>query len=360
MSVSAIIYIGSSSVSGGLLDGKKLIFTAERECHFQEKLDSTIFADTVAEALKLLMNDLLTARAGTPALPAGNPSKVTVFLSSPFVAGQLNVLRQSAPKPFRITEKVIWNLIEREEAKLKIDRRHILVDSKTMRFALNGYVVSTPHGQRVSDLELAHYLSIGDNEILTKFRNIIKGACHHEAIAFHSASFAIFSVVRHLRPADESLLLIDVGGEITELALVWQGIIQKTLSFPLGAHALIREVIATRGLTPAVARSHLELGQEKKTDAVGAEWLDSFMTGISQILQHRFWGGEIILITEDAALGPRFSELLARAPLGKITFSARPVATNTLSREALAPFVGLAPAAKPSLPLFAAAAFVLI
>ncbi|MEK7650473.1 MAG: hypothetical protein AAB364_01220 [Patescibacteria group bacterium] len=358
MSVIALVHIGSASVSGGLLSDKKLIFATEHECRFTEKLDSKMFLGDVADALKLVMQDLLNAKFGSP-------SKVIVFLSAPFVAGQLQTLKQENQNKFKVTESLIWDLVSRETNKYKTDKQHTVIDSKIMRFYLNGYEIAEPHGQQAQSLEVAHYLSISASEVIAKFKNVIKSACHHEQIEWHSASFANYLLVRDWRPKDEGFLLLDIGGELTELSLVWQGIIRESFSFPLGGHAALRQAVAS-GESRSSGRSALELKHEKSTkilekkvDKTEQEWVNNFKTGLEQVLHNKFWSGEIILLTEDPAWQNLFGTWLEHAELGKIIFNTGKISVIPLTSDLLNKLVKVESGVKASVNLLVSSLFVL-
>lgn len=357
MSLVALVHIGSASVSGGLLSDKKLIFATEQECRFTAKLDSKMFLGDVADALKLVMQDLLNAKFGPSLSRAGSPSKVIVFLSAPFVAGQLQMLKQTSEAKFKVTEKLIWELTSRETDKYKTDKQHTVIDSKIMRFFLNGYEIAEPHGQTAQSLEVAHYLSISASEVIAKFKNVIKSACHHEQIEWHSASFATYAVARDWRPKDEGFLLLDIGGELTELSLVWQGIIRESFSFPLGGHAALRQAVAS-GESRASGRSALELKHEKKVNKTEQEWLASFKSGLEQILHNKFWSGEIILLTEDPTWQNLFGTWLERAELGKIIFNTGKISVIPLTSELLNKLVKVESGVKASVNLLVSSLFV--
>ncbi|MCC6290915.1 hypothetical protein IT398_02525 [Candidatus Nomurabacteria bacterium] len=331
MSVRAIVYVGSSSVSGGLISEKKLVFQTEKECRVPEKLEGKIFLDDVGETLKRVMADLLGAKMGSP-------EKVLIFLASPFIVGSLNIIRHTAEKPFSVTEKLVGELLMKETEKIKNDPKQSLIDSKIMRFRLNGYTVNEPHGQVVSNLEIAHYLSVASREVTEKFGGIIRSACHHDQVEWHSSSFAIFTSLRDKRPTEQSFVLVDIGGELTELTLVWRGIIRETMSYPIGSHALVREAMVSGEQASVVARAKLESeGEDKKGRDYKSEteWAESFVAGLEKVLQHRFWSGEIVLLVEEGSLGSRFAKILRQADLGKTIFSAKLPVINLLEPKTL-------------------------
>lgn len=353
MSVIALVHIGSVSVSGGLWSDKKLIFATEHECRFTENLDAKLFLGDVADALKLVMRDLLSAKFGSP-------SKVAVFLSSPFVAGQLQALKREEKDKFKVTEQVIGAMVLEQTNKYRGDRRHIVIDSKITRFILNGYIVSRPHGQRVRTLELAHYLSIASGAVIEKFKNVIKSACHHEQIEWHSASFAAYAVARDWRPQGANFLLLDVGGEITELSLVWQGLIRESFSFPLGGHAVLRRVVAG-GESRASGKSMLALGHArtgKVLEKAEQQWLANFKTGLETVLPNRFWSGEIVLLTEDPTWNDLFKTWLERATLGEFALPAGRTTVIPLTFELLRKLVAVETGVGASVNLLVSSLFV--
>ncbi len=354
MSLIAVVHVGSGTVSGALLSGRKIVFATEQECRFQEKLDPQIFSQTIAEAFRAVVQSLSSAKLGSPA-------RVAVFLSSPFVAGRLNLLKQNAEKPFKVTEKLIADLIATEQVKLKADTQHTVIDSKIMRFTLNGYEVAAPHGQRASELEVAHYLSLAPRALVEKLAELVQNAFHHtrEKIEFHSASFASFLVLRHLRPASQSFLILDISAELSELALVWQNVIWETLSYPLGSHSLLREKATKHGIAPAVARATLDEQVAKNISPAQLAWLDELERSILNILRHRFWSGEIALIAEDDSLAPVFLRILQTTIPDRSVFSSRRVEVKLLQSGDLGALVDSS-VARVALPLLVDSAFMLI
>lgn len=353
MSLSAIVHVGSSTISAALVDAKKIIFAASREYRFQEQLDQKVFLDTVAESFKLVLQDLTQAKRGSP-------SPVTIFLASPFIAGRLNILRRQADRPFKITAGLLSELANTDLEALKKDQRHEVVDSQVMRYMVNGYAVAQPEGQHASNLELAHYVSVGDRELLKKFRDIVKNVFHQDQVRFHSASLAIFASLLRTRPqAHSSLVLLEVGGEVTELSFINQGLIQESFSFPLGSHSLVRDRVQKAQLSPAVAKSHLELGHAK-ADTAEQAWQEQLLTGLKQVVQHGFWSGEVVLLVEDQALCTRFAELLSSELFSKLSFSAKSTEASTLCADNFTKHVSIEAGVNPSLPLIASSGFVLI
>lgn len=358
MSLIAVVHVGSASVSGALLDGKKIIFATETECRFQDKLDPAIFSQTITDSFRSVVQSLANAKLGSPA-------RVAVFLSSPFVAGRLSILKhRDDTKLFRVTEKLVSDLIATEVDKFKQDTQHVVIDSKIMRFALNGYEVTAPHDQKVNELEISHYLSLAPRELVAKLTELVSNAFHHHKnkIDFHSFGFATFLLLRHLRPADQSFLVLDIGGELSELALVWQGVIWETLSYPLGSHSLLRERVAKHTVAPTVARAILEQSGSsslEKLSSAERAWLDGLEQGVSSIMRHRFWSGKIILIAEDGVLAPVFVNLLQSAGLDKSVSSSRKIKVESLASEMLRGLLDRG-ATKSGLPLLVDAAFVLI
>ena len=263
-----IIDLSNDSVSGLLLDPaydkvRKIFCSPTRvvtrvPLPFQSKLNLERFLNQVVTALKTVL-DAITRE------PSCQPARVVCFLSAPFYASQTRVVRHTAEKPFRVTSTSLNNLIA-TDLKQFIQQHpqlynevladaHQVIESKTMQIKLNRYPTHSPEGQTASEIELYHYVSIGSERIIARFREVIKGFVHRAPIEFHSFPFALFSICRDHFDDQRYRLLIDIGAEVTEVLLLAEDILWESISFPAGHNGLIRELAKILNTVPEEALS---------------------------------------------------------------------------------------------------------
>lgn len=327
MSLYTLVHIGSGAVSVGVLDGAKLVLTVTQPCRYQARLDQASFVTTVDAALKEALQALTTK--WRQALPPAE-----LFFSSPFVAGQLNLLRRTEANSFRVTDKVVAALVQSDLSRLQQDQRHELIDNQAVQLLVNGYVATKALGQAANSLEVAHYVSVADRAMLQRFRQTIYNACHHRELRCHAGVLAAAETLQRLQDQESGLVLVEVGGEITEISFIASGIVRSSHSFPMGSHSLWRHHANEKQLAPAIARSHVELGLVKPGVALD-QWQNSLLAGLREVLQHGFWSGQLWLLAEDQTLASHFGELLQGEALSKATFGAKSIAGHFLDHNVL-------------------------
>jgi hypothetical protein len=267
-----IIDLSNDSVSGLLLDPTydktREIFCSPTRAvtrvplPFQVELNLERFLNQVVTALKTVLEAV--AREAD-----SRPAKVICFLSAPFYASQTRVVRHTAEKPFRVTSTLLNNLIATDLKQFiqqhpqlyneVLDDAHRVIESKTMQIKLNRYPTHLPEGQIASEVELYHYVSIGSERIIARFREVVQGFVHRAPIEFHSFPFALFSICRDHFGDQRYRLLIDIGAEVTEVLLLAEDILWESISFPAGHNGLIRELAKALNTVPEEALSALRI-----------------------------------------------------------------------------------------------------
>lgn len=295
MPLVAIVDIGSTSVGAALALMPRrqraghqvcasIIFSTRNEINFPEHdIDPNRFLEGIAVALKKTMLDVVKAGKGAP-------ERVEVFLSAPFYASQTRAVRKQAAEPFVITPALIKELTAVEVAD------HATIESELLGIRANGYQLRNPYKQPALDLEVQHFLSLAAPEIIKRFSSVIEGAVHHSRVRFHTFAYVFYRVLQLALPHQHNLLVLDIGGEISELSLLWHGVLRETISFPFGRNWLLRNVAARIGATPAAAYSAVKLSlagtrqaQDPRFDqaltAVRNEWLTSFRSALNKLLE---------------------------------------------------------------------------
>ncbi len=384
MSLVAIIDIGSISVGGALvnLPRKKIsqrkagtcveiIKSVRHEAAIQENLDVRRFLAGMDTALKETLVELELSGQG-------RPSRVICFLSSPFHASQTRLITHTETKPFTVTPKLVANLMAAELEKFKQtqkdlfarrgDHGHEVVENKIIQIKLNGYPTATPYRQRASEIAISNFISFTSKDVIDRFRNLIIGGWHQTRLEWHSFAFTFFNILNELLGTPQDFLLLDIGGEITELSLSWQGLLWNTASFPSGRNFVARELAREFATTGDEAYSSLKLYQsghhrlaaaEKMAGALGPikeKWLAAFRQSLSRVVDRSFLPANIYLVG-DLDILPLFKEWLAEESFDSFAISNKKFSVNIIAQDWIDRFCHHGPSVARDLSLMVEAIF---
>jgi hypothetical protein len=209
-------------------------------------------------------------RVGSRVVKAGmgTPKRIFTILSSPWYASQTRIITLEKNEPFVFTQKLHDDLVKKE---ISIFEQEYLkkfgypnekvreLEVKTIRTKLNGYEVAEPLNQKVESFEMTLFVSISPEQILEKIGDAISKNFHKKDIKFSSFVMASFVVTRDAFIKDEDFLLIDLGGEVTDISMVKKGVLRESISFPLGTNFMIRGISLGLQCTLEESRSYLSL-----------------------------------------------------------------------------------------------------
>lgn len=361
MSVVAIVDIGSTSVGGALVTERPrrggvnevcstIIASSRNEIAFQEQIDLDHFLNGMEAVLKQTLTDL--QKQGRE-----SPRQIEIFLSAPFYAAQTVVSRRREIQPFTVTPKLVSELVRSEAAKFERDE-HQFIEHKVMQFRLNGYPLTRPYGRQTTDLEVTSYVGIASSRVLNRFREVVQSVFHHRELVWHSFTFAFFSLLNRVLPADRCFLIVDIGGEITELSVLSKGVLRGSTSFPSGRNSLVRSLAQKLHTTSSEAYDRLKLlvnevqHTQAKSDLLEALteiktlWSQSFEDGLGQILSDCLFFDRAYVIGDPTVVS-LFRSWIAERSIETLVAGRQPIETETVSKELLNHFCQLESSVAP-------------
>lgn len=323
-----VLDIRSSSIGGALFliskSGPPEIIYSTREPI--TLIDDISFSKFLSLSIRTL--DTVINRISSQAL--GSPKRIYCTLSSPWYSSQSRVISFKRETPFLFNIKLANNLIKKEidlfreeyiDKYKHLDNNIKLLEFKNMNISLNGYSTQKPLNQKATELEMNLFVSMGEEKVLEKIKGSIAKRFYPEDIIFSSFQMNSFAVARDVFVHDENFLLIDIGGEITDISMIKKDILRSSLSFPLGRNYLIREVKKTLDCSIDEAQSFISLYQEDhaskslktKLEPVIADirmkWLKSFQESLASI-SNDISIPSIVFITADSDLADFFIQII--------------------------------------------------
>ena len=244
--------IRSSSVGGALFRAQKsgipkIIISFREPVALEKNVNADRLLFLTMKSLEIVANKIYMAGLGAP-------ERFFCVLSSPWHISQTRVIKLEKNAPFIFTSKLADSLIEKEISLFEeeylakyMDARDTVrsIELKNIKTMLNGYEAPNPLNQKAKELEMVIFISMSGEQILNKIEETIRKHFTFQSIKFSSFTVASFAVVRDMYTKSEDFLLIDIGGEVTDISMIKKSVLRESISFPLGCNFIIRGVAST-------------------------------------------------------------------------------------------------------------------
>jgi len=334
-----VFNIRSSTVDGALFEVQnsgipKIIFSVQEPIKMEKKVNIDNFLLLTIESLKIIANKIYKTGLGAP-------SRTFCVLSSPWYVFQTRIINFKKNTPFIFTPKLVDELVKKEvklfeeEHTLKygnFDNKVRVIELKNIKTMLNGYEISEPFNKKTKELEMNIFVSIVGEQVLKEIEDTINQYFHFKQIEFSSFILSFFTVVRDMYPKQENFLLVDIGGEVTDISMVKKNTLRESMSFPLGRNFLIRGVASDLDCTLSEADSFISLFKDghaeesiaKKLtlilDKLKTEWLNKFQESLAN-LSKDISIPSTIYIAIDKDLVDFFSEIIKTEQFSQYTLT---------------------------------------
>lgn len=347
----AIFDIGSGSVGGAMvripMDGKGvpviLKVAQSNEIKFRKDLDFDSLMKDMTSALYLTANSLYDKKSGAP-------DEIYCVLASPWYLSETRVIKLAKEKPFMFSKHLATELIEKEIFNLTEifkgkygDGEGIpeIIEQHTMAVSLNGYRMEDPLGKKCKSLEMDMLISLAPKVSLDKIRDTLSKIYHHIDISFASFTMATYLAVRDKYITQDSYLLLDISGEITDVGIVSKGVLKAVLSFPFGRKTFFKQICSKMDIELRDAKEFFKLycdntlsaELKKKVDpvieSIEKSWNQSFSECISS-LPRTLVLPDTIFLTADNDIKNWFADVLRNEEYLQPTVSNRKCTVITL------------------------------
>ena len=180
--------------------------------------------------------------------------KAYMILASPWYASQTRVVNLRKSEPFIFTEELFVEMIRKESTAFKNEHTKgrfkkaaqednlVLIEEHVVQLKCNGYEVKNPFEKKVKTVEMPLYLSVAPQVVLEAFTSSVKNVFPKIDIVFGTFPLAYFFAARELYSKFDDALLVDVSGEVTDIAFVLNGVLLEITSFPLGKNTIFRRL----------------------------------------------------------------------------------------------------------------------
>jgi len=261
--------IGSASVGAALFETNtkvipKIIYSVREIIPVQRQIDFDNFVFLTMKTLQIVAGKICLAHLGIP-------ERIFCTLSSPWYASQTRVITFNKNTPFLFNNKFANNLIDKEiklfgkeyiENTESVNSMRVL-ELKNIQTIADGKVQEKITEQKIKNIEITLFISMSGEEFLNKIEDVISQHFHEKKIQFSSLTTNTFSLFRDMFSDKNNFILLDIGGEVTDLSMVKNDILVDYISFPLGYNYLFRNVAEALDCTLGEAKSYISLYKDK-------------------------------------------------------------------------------------------------
>jgi len=356
--LSVVLDIGSGSVGGAFVifsenEKPRIMFNVRKPIIFQKDFKFERFLFSMLKAIEEVLEELSKTKLG-------KPRQVFCILAAPWYVSETRSVVFEDEQAFTVTQKKVEDLILNEVNILKesfnvqykdiTDSKAEIIEVENINMKLNGYETNAPYGKKVKKIEAHLYISISAGQVLQEIRQKISKILGLNNVVFNSFSLSAFDTIRNLYSEQEDFMFVDIGGEMTDVSVVRDGILVETESFPFGKNFLLRMISSELKTVNDEALSSFSLYMEEKTtDAnkikikaalsrVEEEWSEVLCKTLKSMSANVTLPGFIFTIS-DIPFGPWFSEVIKNKWSGKVLFMGETIKTTVINPLVLSKFV---------------------
>jgi len=264
-----IIDIGSGSVGAGLVlesaNRPRVLFQTRSNIDLSSNLNFNSFLSEMTKSLRQVIEKVSKSRKGMP-------TKIRVFLSSPWAVSQTRVIKLRKNAEFTFTKKIADEYVGKEICNFEKSSLNVyknenqnmrLIEKELFQIKLNGYKTNNPFGKKTMSFEMFLFLTASPEKVIDFVAYEIK-KFFNLPVKFSSFVLPSFVTIRDIFPDDRNFIMIDVAGEITDVSLIKDDILLETSSFPLGRNSLIYNIAKLTGHNKTLAETFLDLYVDDK------------------------------------------------------------------------------------------------
>jgi hypothetical protein len=327
--LAVIIDIGSGVVSGAIVSIPKgsdglirptFFYQTSRtiECHASAACEP--LKKSMVHALEAVVDEVSHAHVGVP-------DRVYVILASPWCLSQTRTTTLKKIMPFKVTPETVVQMVDKEKKLFTADihdhlggeyRSPITIETIVLSISCDRKTVYELPKHPISLLELTISMTVVDESVISEIQKALDRGFMGKDVLYHSFMTTSFCVARDLLPGKKNMLLVDIGGEVSDISYGENDVLKQSLSVPFGTHTLIRKAITSEQATIREIKSLVKMHQSNLLhgkvsnrldhvfDTIGKDWKKHFKNALTHL--HVDQSLEVIILFADADIGEWFAE----------------------------------------------------
>jgi len=326
--INLIIDVGSGSVGVAVVSvcsspsvTPEIFYTNRKEIKYYGGLNSRRFLFSMISAFEEALNDVQKNFISISKNKI-NIKETHCFFSSLWHISQTRVLINENRKDTKITKSLINEIVEKESKifetstlksgiNISAENDVQIIEEKIMQIKLNGYETSEPYSKIAKTLEINFFISAVSKKVIEILEESFFRFFNNKIIQYHTFINTAFVALRDINPTINDYLFLDISGEVTEIAIIKNGVLFDSISFPFGKSSIIRKLSESLGTNreEAVSRALLYKSNNliKTKDSkiskiikdLMKEWHKMFDISIKQLLSNIALPQVIFFMSDD-------------------------------------------------------------
>lgn len=280
----------------------------------------------------------------------GAPEKIFCVLGSPWYLSQTRIVKMAKEKPFVFSRRVADDLLRKELSSLENEYEEkygttksapVMIEHTIVSVALNGYVIDDPIGKKAKALEMNIIISLSPQMCIDAISDCLVRTFHDVPVHYSSFMTSAYLAVRDQFIDPHSYLLVDVGGEVTDVAIVSKGVLKSSLSFPFGRKEFFRFMSTKLNMELRDAEELFSLYRndaldQKRKETLGPlfelieqSWSEAFYN-VLRLLPHALGLPSTVFLTADVDVRDWFARALRNGRYVRSIVSLHPLTVITL------------------------------
>ena len=370
-----VFNIGSSSVGAGLVKFRRgkvpeIIYITREPIPYQEVVTPDRFLRDMVTTLGTVHARLHKEGLAHLKFTQYGSHKIRhafYAFSSPWAASQTKIASLENPEPVTVTREMVDSIITKAEKAFEsevidstrdpgLKDKLSIIENRIIQIRLNGYETTDPYGKKAKRVDVSFFISLVPRMVIDRVEEISLGAMHSRDTHFTSAQLASYSALREIFSGREDFIVLDIGGEVSDVSIIKNGLILETASFPLGRNFLTRRVSRALSVTNDGALSLLRLYYGGDTDAqiaealrpvlenASREWVGALHTVLTQIAGTLSLPQDL-LITLGGDLVPFFMRAVREEKISQFEVVDVPFRATLVNHELLKQYVAFSSSA---------------
>ncbi len=297
--LSILLDIGNGSINGALAKFSKnklpkFVFTAEVPFTIKDEMKASELASEMRILLDLILNHIIKQGLQNTDQSNLKITQVLITFSSPWFALKTKHITLNQPTPFLITKDFLEDIIQKEEEALESEifgenpntgtKSFEIIEKSIVHTKINGYPLSDSYGKKTKNFEAYMCLSVINKSTIEKIHDIILKNSHipSSSVLIHTFPIASFIVIRDIFSSNSDFIIMDITGEVTDITLVQDDVVIKSISMPSGRNFLIRQIAKGLGLSIEIAQSTIAMYSAKKLDDDTIEKFEAILVNVER------------------------------------------------------------------------------
>lgn len=292
------------------------------------------FAESTKDVKKVVKEVVTDAAvAGRRALSAHAPEttvhRVQIEISAPWAVTVARTARVRHTAEFAVTPEILAQLercaIQGAVEATTTDQHGKLpelelIESETIGLLINGYPARPGHAAHGETVSLTQLMSFAYREVKLCLDETVCGAFAKATVSYTSSMGHTYAGLSSMPGHHHDVCIVLVGGEVTELGIVRDGVLQSASYTPYGIRTLARELRDNCGMTIATALSFMgsdTLTYESTKESID-EVLSLYETNLIELFERNgdpFFMPQAFYIVSDEGMASFFRERVANAVL---------------------------------------------